>query len=114
MALVAAPPRDFPATLALLRAGDEAAWGELYRDLSPRVLGYLRGLDSPDAEDLLGEVFVQVVRDLARFEGDERAFRAWLFTIAHNRFLDAKRRARRRPVEPVAELPMDRAARGDA
>jgi RNA polymerase sigma-70 factor (ECF subfamily) len=114
VALVAPPRPDFATTLVRLRSGDEAAWAELYRLMSPRVLGYLRGLGASDADDLTGEVFVQVVRDVARFEGDERAFRAWLFTIAHHRFLDARRRARRRPVEALGELPEDSRAHGDA
>jgi RNA polymerase sigma factor (sigma-70 family) len=113
MALPAPAGQPFAATLARLRSGDEAAWAELYRGFSPRVLGFLRGLGATDAEDLMGEVFVQVVRDLWRFEGDERAFRAWLFTVAHHRLLDAKRRARRRPFELFAKVPEDPAARGD-
>jgi RNA polymerase sigma factor (sigma-70 family) len=76
-----------------------------YRELAPKVLGYLRGLGAPDAEDLTGEVFVQMVRDIGRFEGDERALRAWALTIAHHRFLDGRRRASRRPFDPVAEVP---------
>lgn len=58
-----------------------------------------RGVDEP--EDLTGEVFVQLVRDLPRFEGDAEAFRAWVFTIAYHRLLDARRYSRRRPVEPA-------------
>jgi RNA polymerase sigma-70 factor (ECF subfamily) len=52
-----------------------------------------------------------VVRDIGRFGGNERAFCAWLFTIAHHRFLDGRRRARRRPCEPVEQLP--EVAQGD-
>jgi RNA polymerase sigma factor (sigma-70 family) len=77
----------------------------LYRELAPRVLGYLRGLGASDAEDLTGEVFVQVVRDIDRFDGDARSLRAWVFTIAHHRFLDERRHSARRPVDPVPEVP---------
>lgn len=87
------------------RAGHDWAWAELYRELAPKVLGYLRGLGAPEPEDLTGEVFVQVVRDIHRFHGDEREFRAWLFTIAHHRFLDQRRHSARRPVDPVADVP---------
>ncbi|MGH2781800.1 MAG: RNA polymerase sigma factor [Thermoleophilaceae bacterium] len=93
----------FDRTLAAARAGDEEAWTQLYRELAPPLLGYLRGKGAPEPEDLLGEVLLQMVRDLERFEGGERSFRAWVFTIAHHRMLDAQRRRGRRPVEPVAD-----------
>ena len=96
---------SFAGLLAAAQAGDEAAWTALYRDLSPALLGFLRGSGADDAEDLLGEVFLQAVRDLGRFRGDERAFRSWMFTLAHHRLLDAKRRARRRPLALLAEPP---------
>jgi RNA polymerase sigma factor (sigma-70 family) len=54
-------------------------------------------------------VFLQVVRGLETFTGDERAFRAWVFTIAHRRLVDELRRGGRRPAltndEEVAERP---------
>ncbi|HEX2039914.1 MAG TPA: RNA polymerase sigma factor [Acidimicrobiales bacterium] len=71
--------------------------GEVYRALAPAVLGYLRAQRAPDPEDVLGEVFLQVARDLHRFSGDEAALRRWVFAIAHNRLLDARRRQGRRP-----------------
>lgn len=70
---------------------------DVYRRLAPPVLGYLRAQRAPDPEDLLGEVFLQVARDLHKFEGDDAALRRWVFAIAHNRLLDARRRASRRP-----------------
>jgi RNA polymerase sigma factor (sigma-70 family) len=79
------------------------------------VLGYLRARGAAEAEDLLEEVFLQLVRDLARFEGNERDFRAWVFTIAHNRLVDERRRRGRRPIEPAAEEVIESAGpRGDA
>jgi RNA polymerase sigma factor (sigma-70 family) len=98
-------PQRFGALLGAAREGSEAAWAEIYGELSPAVLGYLRGSGAPEAEDTLGEVFLEVARDLGKFEGDERGFRAWVFTIAHHRLIDSRRRAARRPVEPVAEPP---------
>jgi len=95
----------FPALLTLATSGDEAAWARIYRDLAPAVLGYLRANNAPDADDVLGEVFLQVARDAPGFEGDERRFRAWVFTIAHHRLIDARRKSTRRPVEPVADPP---------
>lgn len=98
---------DHPLAPALTaaRGGEERAWSTIYRALAPVVLGYLRGLRAREPEDLAGEVFVQVVRDLHRFEGGGAEFRAWVLTIAHHRFLDERRRLGRRPCDAVAEVP---------
>jgi RNA polymerase sigma factor (sigma-70 family) len=98
-------PEQFQTLLEAARRGDETAWAEIYRDLSPAVLGYLRGSRAPEPEDILGEVFLEVARDVGKFEGDRRRFKAWVFTIAHHRLIDARRRVGRRPVELVAEPP---------
>ena len=83
--------------------------GDAYRALAPHVLAYLRAQRIDDPDDLLGEVFLQVARDIHRFSGDAAALRRWVFAIAHNRVLDARRRAARRPVLAdsafVPELP---------
>lgn len=94
---------EFPAVLSAARAGADWAWSRLYADLAPTVLGYLRARGASDAEDLLGETFLQVVRGLEGFEGDEAGFRSWVFTIAHRRMLDDRRRRGRRPVRPAED-----------
>jgi RNA polymerase sigma-70 factor (ECF subfamily) len=105
---------SFASVLAAARMGAAWAWTSIYRELAPPVLGYLRGQGSPEAEDLTGEVFLQVVRDLSKFDGDEAAFRAWVFTIAHHRLLDNRRYSSRRPVDPAPdEVLEDRAPQGD-
>ena len=81
---------------AAAQLGAEWAWTALYRDLVPSVRGYVRARGAAEPDDVVGEVFLQVVRDLGRFDGGEREFRTWLFTIAHHRLLDARRRAVRR------------------
>jgi RNA polymerase sigma factor (sigma-70 family) len=104
----------FSALLNDAREGSENSWGEIFRWLAPMVLGYLRANGAPEPEDSLSEVFLQAARDLPRFEGDERRFRAWVFAIAHNRLIDARRAAARRPVDPVAEPPEPGAPADDA
>src|SRR5438094_142172 len=64
-------PERFTSLLESARQGNEAAWQELYNGLAPVVLGYLRANGAPDAEDVLSEVFLQVARDIATFEGEE-------------------------------------------
>jgi RNA polymerase sigma factor (sigma-70 family) len=98
-------PERFISLLEAAREGSEAAWQELYDDLAPVVLGYLRANGAPDAEDVLSEVFLQVARDISRFEGEEPGFRSWIFTIAHHRLIDARRHSARRPVELSPEPP---------
>ena len=109
-------PSNFTAVLGAARAGGEWAWGEIYRELAPSVRGYLRLHRAPEPDDLTGEVFLQVVRDLPRFVGDEPAFRSWVFAIAHHRLLDDARRRQRRPVEPASTEVLSAAlpAAGDA
>lgn len=89
---------NFGSILQAARVRAEWAWAELYRDLAPAVLGYLRARGAADPEDLLGDVFLRVVRKLSSFSGDERQFRAWVLTIAHNRLLDDHRARTRRPL----------------
>lgn len=104
----------FPTVLDAARTGAEWAWEVLYRDTSPAVLGYLRARGAAEPEDLLGEVFLQAVRNLDSFSGDERSFRAWLLGITHHRLVDDVRHRARRPLT-VAEddVLAGRGPRGD-
>jgi RNA polymerase sigma-70 factor, ECF subfamily len=93
----------FESVLAEAKAGAEWAITALYRDIQPSLLRYLRSQAPADGEDLASEVWLDVASGLPRFEGDERAFRRWLFTIARRRLIDLRRRdGRRRAVlEPL-------------
>jgi RNA polymerase sigma factor (sigma-70 family) len=95
-------PDDFADVLSAAKAGDDAAVTQLYRDAVPRVLGYVRAQGAPDAEDVVSEVFVSMVRNLGTFDGDEDDFRGWLFTIAHRRVVDDRRRRGRRLEAPAS------------
>jgi RNA polymerase sigma factor (sigma-70 family) len=103
----------FAAVLAGARAGDPSAWSTLYHATAPILVGYLRAQRLPDPDDVAGEVLLEVVRDLPRFEGDERGFRSWVLAIAHHRLLDARRRASRRPVTSGADDLRSRAGLDD-
>ncbi|MGH2751637.1 MAG: sigma-70 family RNA polymerase sigma factor [Actinomycetota bacterium] len=83
------------------RAASDSAWTSLYDEFAPLVIRYLRARNCPDAEDVLGEVFLRVVRNLASFTGEREDFRAWIVTIAHRRMIDERRRRQRRPLELV-------------
>jgi RNA polymerase sigma-70 factor, ECF subfamily len=94
---------DLDQALDLARRGDESGFVVLWRALHPPLLRYLtvRGDEAP--EDVAAETWLQVVRDLRRFEGDAAAFRAWLFTVARHRAVDQGRARSARPAVPVAE-----------
>ncbi|CAN5722680.1 hypothetical protein BH24ACT3_BH24ACT3_17420 [soil metagenome] len=90
-------------TRRLSRPADAAAGrgpvdvAALYEELAPAVLGYLRSQRVTDPEDVLGEVFMHVARDIHRFRGPPDACRRWVFTIAHHRLVDDRRRRSVRP-----------------
>jgi RNA polymerase sigma-70 factor, ECF subfamily len=84
--------------LARAQRGDEPAFAQLTdayrRELQLhcyRILGSLQ-----DAEDLLQETLLAAWRGLEQFEG-RSSLRAWLYTIATNRCLNALRERDRRP-----------------
>jgi RNA polymerase sigma-70 factor (ECF subfamily) len=91
----------FEAVLAAGGRGVPSAIETLYRDLAPVVFGYLRGQGAAEPDDLASDVFVAMVRNLSSFQGDERGFRAWVFSIAHRRLIDERRRLSGRPEDPV-------------
>jgi RNA polymerase sigma-70 factor (ECF subfamily) len=104
---------DFDAVLAAAQQGDERAVTTLYRSLRPRLAGYLRARKSRGADDIEGEVWLAVAQGLTRFRGDEDAFRAWVFSIAHRRLADYRRRAARRATVPLPNEAMPQASGDD-
>jgi RNA polymerase sigma factor (sigma-70 family) len=93
---------QFDAVLAAARDGAPWALERMFTALAPAVTGYLRVQGSAEPEDLTSEVFVAILRNLHTFQGDEPGFRSWVFTIAHRRLLDERRRRGRRPLpEPL-------------
>ena len=92
-------------SLTRARAGDEEAFGSLVepyrRELQLhcyRILGSLQ-----DSEDLLQETLLAAWRGLDKFEG-RASMRSWLYRIATNRCLNARRDSGRRAPEPRADL----------
>jgi RNA polymerase sigma-70 factor (ECF subfamily) len=92
---------EFPDVLGAAARGDEDAFGRLWRDLQPRLLRYFAVVSRSAADDLASETWLGVVRGLDRFQGNEPAFRAWVFTIARHEVLDWRRRAARRATEDL-------------
>lgn len=93
---------EFAAVLTRAQGRDEEAFARLYRDVQPALLRYLRVIAAEAAEDVAAETWLDVVAGLAGFHGSEQAFRAWLFTIARHRAVDASRARDRRATVPLA------------
>jgi RNA polymerase sigma-70 factor, ECF subfamily len=94
---------EFGSVLAAAQEGSEVAFSRLWRDGNPALLRYLRVIAPEAAEDVAAETWLQVVRGLAGFRGDERGWRAWLFTMARRRAIDEARRRSRRPEKAIEE-----------
>jgi RNA polymerase sigma-70 factor (ECF subfamily) len=90
---------EFLSLLVRAQGGDEAAFTQIFRDVQPALLRYLRVLAPGAADDVAADTWEQALSGLVSFRGEEAAFRGWLFTIARHRAIDAGRsRARHRTV----------------
>ena len=91
------------------QGGDRPAFAVLIDRYWDRLYRWLCRLtrDPTAAEDITQETFLKAFAAVARFEPGSN-FRAWLFRIAHNNFVNQRRAARhnRQPLVPeVAEEP---------
>ena len=103
--------RDRPLVEAAKR--EPARFDALDRRYLARVYSYAYYElgDHHAAEDATEATFVSALTNLPRFEERARpadgegasTFRVWLFQIARNEVAGERRRARRRPVEPIGE-----------
>lgn len=96
------------------RAGDEAAFEVLYHYLAPRLRRYALSMVGDDADDITGEAWLQIARDIRSFHGDLDGLRGWAARIVRNRAMDLLRYRSRRPVSPtpIDEL-FDRSSSND-
>jgi RNA polymerase sigma-70 factor (ECF subfamily) len=81
---------------ALLRRagrGDQSAFADLFDELSPMVHGVVLKVvrDPSQAEEVAQEVFVELWRLAARFDGSKGSARSWAATLAHRRAIDRVR-----------------------
>jgi len=94
-------------TLALLRAGDEAAFLSLVDRYAPAMQRIARAYvrDDASAEDVVQEAWLGVLRGLPTFEG-RSSLRGWIFTIVVNR-------AKTRGVREARSVPFSALARDE-
>jgi RNA polymerase sigma factor (sigma-70 family) len=110
-------PREFPDTrpslLGALRGEDVERWREFFDQYAPAVyrVARLRGLATPDAEDVVQQVMLAVSQHIGGFQydRDRGKFRQWVRRIAENRIIDLHRKRRATldagQFEPVDEEP---------
>ena len=94
-------------TISSLQAGDEPAWRWFCKEFNHSITAYARGKGVSDAENLAGNVMEAVARSIHKFKGNHKAFRSWIFSIAHNHIVDDLRKQSRRqenPTEKIEEL----------
>lgn len=79
--------------------GDKRAMETVYRELAPKIRGYLsvRGAGDPDA--LTNDVFVQILQQLDGLTGGWAGLKTFAFTVAHGRLVDSWRRATHRTTD---------------
>lgn len=90
------PPQvDDRAGSLLLRAGrgDQTAFADLYDEIAPMVNGVVRKVvrDPSISDEVTQEVFVELWRLAARFDGSKGSARSWAATLAHRRAIDRVR-----------------------
>ena len=93
-------PDDLEDALRKAMGGDPAGFVTLYRELQPRLFRYARALVGHDADDVTGEAWLQIARDLPSFFGDLDGFRGWAASITRHRALDLIKARSRRRAEP--------------
>lgn len=79
-------------------AGDEPAFQELYRRLSPGLFSMVYQIlqDPKEAEDVLQEAFVQMWKKAATYDGKRSALFTWAVMISRNKAIDRLRSRQRR------------------
>lgn len=86
--------------LSRVRVNDSRAWQELVALYSPLVAYWCRRQNVGEAEvnDILQEIFFSVSRSIDGYHPKAGSgFRAWLWVIARNKIIDARRRSLRVP-----------------
>lgn len=92
---------------------------ELYRRYSGELFGFACNAlgDREVAEEVVQDVFAQAWRAADGYDAERASVRTWLYAIARNRIVDARRRAAARPLlaneveaEEGGEDPLERAA----
>jgi RNA polymerase sigma-70 factor (ECF subfamily) len=76
--------------LGRVAKGDQAAFGELYDQTAPRVLGLVKRLlvDHSQSEEVTQEIFLEIWQTASRYEPGRGGALTWIMTMAHRRAVD--------------------------
>src|SRR3970040_696540 len=92
--------------VARAQAGDEAALEALYRAFETPVYNLARRMlrKPEDAEDVLQETFLEIVRSIRQYRGEGHLW-GWIRRIASTKALMKIRREQLRTMEPLDDEP---------
>jgi len=84
--------------MARVVAGDEAAFSNLYRQLSPGLFSMIYQIlqDQKESEDVLQEAFVQMWKKASTYDPERSALFTWAVMISRNKAIDRLRGRQRR------------------
>ena len=70
---------DLSTIIAQVATGDQTAFAALYDQLAPTLFGVIRRVlrDPSQAEEVTQEVFVEIWKQAARFDGERGSVRTW-------------------------------------
>jgi RNA polymerase sigma-70 factor (ECF subfamily) len=95
------------ALVSRMRAGDQRAFDEFFKDSVPRLIAFIArrtALDPATLEDIVQSALIKAVRHLASYRGEAALF-TWLTEICRNELADEHRRANRRPAHLSLDEP---------
>lgn len=95
--MTSSPAPDFAAHLrAVAENADRAAFSALFGHFAPRVktLSIRAGASTAAAEEIAQEAMLTVWRKAGQFDPEKASASTWIFTIARNLRIDARRRER--------------------
>ena len=84
--------------------GNVNAVGDLYDRYQPRIYKYVRARihDHHKAQDLTGEVFLLMIKNLSTYRDMGVPFSAWLYRIAHNLLINHFQKETRAELVPIS------------
>jgi RNA polymerase sigma-70 factor, ECF subfamily len=85
---------DFDQLVEEAIRGSDSAFTLLWRNYQPRMVRYLAMFTS-EPEDLCSEVWIKIASSIKSFQGDSKAFKGWIYTIARNAATDLARKKQR-------------------
>lgn len=89
----------------MVQSGNIELFGELVKRYEAKMMRYARKFlnITEDIEDVVQEVFIKAYQNIKSFN-PEKKFSSWLYRIAHNEFVNAFKKHKRRKVFSFFEL----------